>query len=170
MTVTFKLEQADGTPAEPPTIRSAVAGLIGYIPPARGVRKGPPEPPRLRFEGDALLPCVRVVRSSVPLHGESSRSHREIREGASHGFEKSVRVWSIGIEDGLSATELVPVVLTTKRRRSFDQPVFDSKDGLPLFARSVVIVRERQVRDNSVLVGTRGRLLLPPEEPHDART
>jgi hypothetical protein len=34
----------------------------------------------------------------------------------------------------------------------------------------VVIVRERQVRDNSVLVGTRGRLLLPPEEPHDART
>jgi hypothetical protein len=123
----------------------------------------------LRFERYALLPCVRVVRTPVPLQGERSRSHREIREAASYGFEKSVRVRSIRVEDGLAATELVPVVLTTKPRGSFDQPVFAGEDGLSLFGSSVVIVRERQVRDNSVLVGTRNSLL-PPEERHDARS
>ena len=87
---------------------------------------------RLRAEGYALFSCIRVIRSPEPLDNERSWAHRETGQAASHGFEKSVRIWSIGVKDNLSATKLVPVVLTTQRRSGFEHPVFRAKPPLAL--------------------------------------
>src|SRR3954449_7706994 len=80
----------------------------------------------------ANLACIRVVGPPVPQDGERSRTHRRFGETLAHRRQHSVGIWAVGVQDGLSTTELMTVVFPAESCGRVDQPVFQSEYCLPL--------------------------------------